>query len=158
MNHKNTVKSKNRRFQRPGLMFYCYLLIPLNELTRNIVKINQLKKRKKIIDISGVSIQNAGKGIFCHLDVRRDLIEAWLRMPKSDLSQAQDDNHYEKNRVSSKLACSFPCYRLIPLNELARNTLKINKIKNEKKSLILSIDQSRMQERAYSITNYELQI
>ena len=52
---------------------------------------------------------------------------------KSDLSQAQDDNHYEKNRVSSKLACSFPCYRLIPLNELVINALRINKIKITKK-------------------------
>ena len=29
---KNDIQSKNRRFQSPGLIFYCYLLIPLNEL------------------------------------------------------------------------------------------------------------------------------
>ena len=61
MNNKNTGKSKNRRFQRPGLIFYCYLLIPLNELARKSMNINNLKNEKKIIDISMVSIGNAGK-------------------------------------------------------------------------------------------------
>ena len=64
MNNKITVKSKNRRFQQIGLIFYCYLLIPLNELAQNVLKINKLKIQKKIIDISGVSMQNVGKGIF----------------------------------------------------------------------------------------------
>jgi hypothetical protein len=64
MNNKNTGKSKNRRFQRPGLIFYCYLLIPLNELARKALTINKIKNTKKIIDISMVSIQNEGKGIF----------------------------------------------------------------------------------------------
>jgi hypothetical protein len=64
MNNKNTVKSKNRPFQRSGLIFYCYLLIPLNELAQKALKINKLKIRKKIIDISMVSIQDDAKGIF----------------------------------------------------------------------------------------------
>src|ERR1017187_2307626 len=108
MNNKKTGRSKNRRFQHSGLMFYCYLLIPLNELARNIMNINKLKIIKKIIDKTMVSIGIAGKGVFCHLDVRRDLIDAWLWKLKSDLSQAQDDIHYKENRVSSKLACIFP--------------------------------------------------
>ena len=40
---------------------------------------------------------------------------------------------HEENAILSKLACSFPCYRLIPFNELATNVLKINNLKNEKK-------------------------
>ena len=64
MINKITVKSKNRRFQHPRLIFYCYLLMPLNELARNALNINTLKIRKKIIDISMVSIGFAGKGIF----------------------------------------------------------------------------------------------
>ena len=63
MNNKNTVKSKNRRFQQIGLIFYCYLLIPLNELAINALKINKLKIRKKIIDISMVSMQDAGNAV-----------------------------------------------------------------------------------------------
>ena len=80
--------------------------------------------KKTIIDKTMVSIGIAGKGVFCHLDVRRDLIEAWLRMPKSDLSQAQDDNHYEKNRVSSKLACIFPA--IACLSRLIRGYLSMS--------------------------------
>ena len=67
MNNKNTGKSRNRRFQSRTfgrLIFYCYLLIPLNELARNIVKINKLKNAKKIIDKTMVSIQNAGIDVF----------------------------------------------------------------------------------------------
>ena len=64
MNNKNTGKSKNRRFQRPGLIFYCYLLIPLNELALKSLRINNLKNRKKFIVIINRSIQNAGKGVF----------------------------------------------------------------------------------------------
>src|ERR1017187_9635814 len=97
MNSKNTGKSRNRRFQPIGLIFYCYLLIPLNELARNALIINKIKNIKKIIDISMVSIGNAGKRVFCHLDERRDLVKAWLRMIKSDLSQAQDDNRRSKS-------------------------------------------------------------
>jgi hypothetical protein len=63
MNNENTGKSKNRRFQRPGLIFYCYLLIPLNELAQNILIINNLKNGKKIIDISMVSIHFAGNAV-----------------------------------------------------------------------------------------------
>ena len=64
MNNKNTGKSKNRRFQRPGLIYYCYLLIPLNELARKVLKINKLKNENKFIVIFNRSIQNAGKGLF----------------------------------------------------------------------------------------------
>ena len=138
MNNKNSGQRGKWRFQQIGLIFYCYLLIPLNELALNTLNINKIKIAKKIIDISMVSIGNAGKRFFCHLDASltvqtgRDLIESWLRSLKSDFSQARNDMHNEKNRVSSKLACSFPCYGLMPLNELALNVLKINKIKNEK--------------------------
>jgi hypothetical protein len=48
MNNKNTVKSKKPRFQRSGLIFYCYLLIPLNELAANALIINKIKNEKKI--------------------------------------------------------------------------------------------------------------
>ena len=51
------------RFQPMGLIFYCFLLIPLNELPRNVLKINNIKITKKIIDISGISIQFAGNGL-----------------------------------------------------------------------------------------------
>ena len=78
MNNENTGKSKNRRFQRPGLIFYCYLLIPLNELAQNILIINNLKNGKKIIDISMVSIQDAGMSVSCHIDGRRYLVESGL--------------------------------------------------------------------------------
>ena len=64
MNSKNTGKSRNRRFQPIGLIFYCYLLIPLNELAIMSMIINKLKILKKIIDISMVSIEIAGKGVF----------------------------------------------------------------------------------------------
>jgi hypothetical protein len=47
MNNKNTGISKNRRFQRPGLIFYCYLLILLNELAMNTLIINKIKITKK---------------------------------------------------------------------------------------------------------------
>ena len=124
MNNKKTGRSKNRRFQHSGLMFYCYLLIPLNELARNIMNINKLKIIKKIIDKTMVSIGIAGKGVFCHLDVRRDLIEAWLWKLKSDLSQAQDDIHYKENRVSSKLACIFPA--IACLSRLIRGYLSMS--------------------------------
>jgi hypothetical protein len=77
MNNKNTGKSKNRRFQRPGLIFYCYLLIPLNELAPNVLNINKIKNEKKFIDISMVSIQNAGKGIFNYeLQITNNFSEA----------------------------------------------------------------------------------
>jgi len=46
MNRKNIGKSSKPRFQRLGLVFYCYLLIPLNELTRSTMKINKLKNEK----------------------------------------------------------------------------------------------------------------
>ena len=64
MNNKIHGQRRKPRFQPMGLIFYCYLLIPLNELALNVLKINKLKIRKKIIDISMVSIQDAGKGIF----------------------------------------------------------------------------------------------
>ena|ERR1022692_2813791 len=89
MNNKNTGQRRKPRFHPMGLIFYCYLLIPLNELAIKTMKINQLKIRKKIIDVSMVSMQNAGKGIFCHLDARRDLIEAWSRSLKSDFSELE---------------------------------------------------------------------
>jgi hypothetical protein len=44
----------------------------------------------------------------------------------------------EKNGDSSILACSFLCYRLIPLNELAIKALKIKKIKIIKKLPVIS--------------------
>ena len=59
--HSNRIKP---RFQPMGLIFYCYLLIPLNELALKSLKIKYLKIRKKIIDISMVSIGNAGKVVF----------------------------------------------------------------------------------------------
>ena len=59
--HSNRIKP---RFQPMGLIFYCYLLIPLNELALNVLKINKLKIRKKIIDISMVSIQEAQNSVF----------------------------------------------------------------------------------------------
>jgi hypothetical protein len=43
------------------------------------------------------------------------------------------NNSNEENGVSGKLVCSFPCYRLIPLNELALNILNIKNIKSKKK-------------------------
>jgi hypothetical protein len=52
------------RFQPIGLIFYCYLLIPLNELAQNILKINNLKNEKKFIDKNNRSIGNAGNGVF----------------------------------------------------------------------------------------------
>ena len=58
MNSKNHNQRRKWRFQRSGLIFYCYLLIPLNELGINALKINEIKNEKKIIDISGVSIGN----------------------------------------------------------------------------------------------------
>jgi hypothetical protein len=64
MNIKNHGQYKKPRFQRFGLIFYCYLLIPLNELAINSLKINRIKIQKKIIDISMRSMGNAGKGIF----------------------------------------------------------------------------------------------
>ena len=64
MNSKNHNQRRNQRFQRSGLIFYCYLLIPLNELAQNVLKINKLKIQKKIIDISGISIGNGQKGRF----------------------------------------------------------------------------------------------
>ena len=48
MSNKITVKSKNRRFQQIGLIFYCYLLITLNELALNTLNINKIKIAKKI--------------------------------------------------------------------------------------------------------------
>jgi hypothetical protein len=44
----------------------------------------------------------------------------------------------EKNRFSSQSACSFPCYRLISVNELARKSMNIYKIKKEKKFPVIS--------------------
>ena len=64
MNNENHSQRRKPRFLHSGLFFYCYLLIPLNELAIKSLKINKLKLRKKIIDISMVSIQNAGKGDF----------------------------------------------------------------------------------------------
>ena len=124
MNNKKHSQLRKCPFQQIGLIFYCYLLIPLNELARKALKINNLKNKKNFIVLSMVSIGNGQKGHICHLDVRRDLMETWSRSLKSDLSQAQDDNHYEENGFSSKLACSFPCYRLIPLNKLRITNLK----------------------------------
>src|ERR1022692_2288495 len=60
MDNKNHSRRRKPRFQQIGLIFYCYLLIPLNELALKRLKIKQLKNQKKIIDISGVSIQNTG--------------------------------------------------------------------------------------------------
>ena len=78
MNNKNTGKSKNRRFRHPGLIFYCYLLIPLNELAINVLIINKIKNEKKIIDIINRSIQNAEMSVSCHIDGRRYLVESGL--------------------------------------------------------------------------------
>jgi hypothetical protein len=150
--HSNRIKP---RFQPMGLIFYCYLLIPLNELALNVLKINKLKIRKKIIDISMVSIQDAGKGIFnyelqitnygdtpltsarsCHSDGPLFRGESGLCEIESMVtlwSLIFCLSIIVKNSVSSKLACSFPCYRLIPLNELVINALRINKIKITKK-------------------------
>ena len=64
MNSKNHNQRRKWRFQRSGLIFYCYLLIPLNELAQKALKINKLKIRKKIIDISMVSIQEAQNSVF----------------------------------------------------------------------------------------------
>jgi hypothetical protein len=61
---KNEVQRKKPHFQRPGLIFYCYLLIPLNELHRNALIINKLKNEKNFIVFINRSIQNAGKGVF----------------------------------------------------------------------------------------------
>jgi len=44
----------------------------------------------------------------------------------------------EQNALSSELACYFSCYRLIPLNKLARNAMNINNLKNEKKMPVIS--------------------
>ena len=156
MNNKKTGRSKNRRFQHSGLMFYCYLLIPLNELARKALKINNLKNKKNFIVLSMVSIGNGQKGHICHLDVRRDLMETWSRSLKSDLSQAQDDNHYEENGFSSKLACSFPCYRLIPLNKLRITNLKSICWKMKKNSLLKQCYQKEVVKKG--IFNYELRI
>jgi hypothetical protein len=64
MNSKNHNQRRKWRFQRSGLIFYCYLLIPLNELAINTLNINALKIRKKIIDISMISVQNAQNAVF----------------------------------------------------------------------------------------------
>ena len=64
MNSKNVVQRRKPRFERSGLIFYCYLLIPLNELARKVLKINKLKNENKFIVIFNRSIQNAGKGLF----------------------------------------------------------------------------------------------
>src|ERR1039458_9645122 len=64
MNSKIHSNRKKPRFQPTGLIFYCYLLIPLNELARNVLKFNKLKIRKKIIDKTMVSIQFAGNEDF----------------------------------------------------------------------------------------------
>ena len=111
MNSKKHIQRRKRPFQRSGLIFYCYLLIPLNELARNVLNINKLKIIKKIIDIINRSIQFAQNGFSCHIDGRRYLIASWLRMLKSDLSQARDDNYFKENSLFSPEpsgACIFP--------------------------------------------------
>jgi hypothetical protein len=64
MNNKIHGQRRKPRFQPMGLIFYCYLLIPLNELAPNVLKINKLKNKKKFIVIINRSIQNARKGVF----------------------------------------------------------------------------------------------
>jgi hypothetical protein len=44
---KNDSQRRKPRFQRPGLIFYCYLLILLNELAMNTLIINKIKITKK---------------------------------------------------------------------------------------------------------------
>ena len=43
---KNRVLRKKPRFQHLGLIFYCYLLIPLNELAIKSLNINNLRNEK----------------------------------------------------------------------------------------------------------------
>ena len=64
MNNKKHSQLRKCPFQQIGLIFYCYLLIPLNELALKSLRINNLKNRKKFIVIINRSIQNAGKGVF----------------------------------------------------------------------------------------------
>jgi hypothetical protein len=78
MNSKNHGQRRKWRFQPMGLIFYCYLLIPLNELAINVLIINKIKNEKKIIDIINRSIQNAEMSVSCHIDGRRYLVESGL--------------------------------------------------------------------------------
>jgi|ERR1017187_3266303 hypothetical protein len=71
MNNQKHSQRRKRPFKQMGLIFYCYLLIPLNELARNSMTINKIKNAKKFIVIINRSIGNAGKGVFCHLDEMR---------------------------------------------------------------------------------------
>ena len=61
---KNDAQHRKPHFQPMGLIFYCYLLITLNELAPNTLNVNYLKIAKKIIVLSMVSIQNTRKGVF----------------------------------------------------------------------------------------------
>ena len=61
--------------------------------------------KKTIIDKTMVSIGIAGNGVFCHFDVRRtrrlalaNLIEASLRMLKSDVSPEESRGQHDNER------------------------------------------------------------
>ena len=122
MNNKKHGQRRKRYLQPIGLIFYCFLLILLNELANKQMIINNLKNAKKIIDKNNRSMGNAQNRRQAS-GIRRQI---WL-CPMSFVGGGwrvkpamtiRGTHHNEENLASSKLAGYFPDFPRIPFNEL----------------------------------------